>query len=61
MRLRDALRRRRHGRWLRRQPGDAGTWTVPLLMMSCRAMGRGVIDALLAWLAGQAARRAPAG
>ena len=25
-------------------------WTVRLLMMSCRAMGRGVIDALLAWL-----------
>jgi acyl carrier protein len=35
---------------------DAGTWTVPLLMMSCRAMGRGVIDALLAWLSRQAAR-----
>jgi FkbH-like protein len=29
----------------------AGTWTVTLLMMSCRAMGRGVIEALLAWLA----------
>jgi FkbH-like protein len=26
------------------------TWQVPLLMMSCRAMGRGVIDALLAWI-----------
>jgi methoxymalonate biosynthesis protein len=25
-------------------------WTVSLLAMSCRAMGRGVIDALLAWL-----------
>jgi len=25
-------------------------------MMSCRAMGRGVIEALLAWLAGTAAR-----
>ena len=35
---------------------DAGTWTVPLLMMSCRAMGRGVIDALLAWLTRQATR-----
>jgi methoxymalonate biosynthesis protein len=35
---------------------DAGTWAVPLLMMSCRAMGRGVIDALLAWLVRQAAR-----
>jgi methoxymalonate biosynthesis protein len=28
----------------------AGTWEVSLLMMSCRATGRGVIDALLAWL-----------
>ena len=35
---------------------DVGTWTVPLLMMSCRAMGRGVIDALLAWLTRQATR-----
>ncbi len=26
-------------------------WTVSLLMISCRAMGRGVIEALLAWLA----------
>lgn len=34
--------------------GDA--WTVTLLMMSCRAMGRGVIEALLAWLARSAAR-----
>lgn len=25
-------------------------WRVPALMMSCRAIGRGVIDALLAWL-----------
>ncbi len=24
--------------------------TVPLIMMSCRALGRGVLDALLAWL-----------
>src|SRR5262249_29235960 len=31
-------------------------WTVTLLMMSCRAMGRGVIEALLAWLARSAAR-----
>lgn len=31
-------------------------WTVPLLMMSCRAIGRGVIDVLLAWLARSAAR-----
>jgi methoxymalonate biosynthesis protein len=28
----------------------ASNWQVPLVMMSCRAMGRGVIDALLAWL-----------
>jgi len=27
-----------------------GTWNVPLLMMSCRALGRGVIDALLTWI-----------
>ena len=39
-----------------RAPGDAGTWRVWLIMMSCRAMGRGVIDALLAWLSRQAAR-----
>ncbi len=30
-------------------------WRVPLLLMSCRAMGRGVIDALLAWLCRAAA------
>jgi len=30
-------------------------WAVPLLMMSCRAMGRGVIDALLTWLCRAAA------
>jgi FkbH-like protein len=35
----------------------AGTWAVRLLMMSCRAMGRGVIEALLAWLARSAARQ----
>src|SRR5262249_60640718 len=35
---------------------DGRAWTVPLLMMSCRAMGRGVIDALLAWLVREAAR-----
>ena len=36
---------------------DAGPdWMVTLLMMSCRAMGRGVIEALLAWLAGSAGR-----
>jgi FkbH-like protein len=35
--------------------GQDGRWTVRLLMMSCRAMGRGVIDALLAWLTRSAA------
>ncbi|CAM3405915.1 HAD-IIIC family phosphatase [Stackebrandtia soli] len=25
-------------------------WTVELIMMSCRAMGRGVIEAMLAWI-----------
>jgi methoxymalonate biosynthesis protein len=35
---------------------EPGMWTVRLLMMSCRAMGRGVIEALLAWLARSAAR-----
>lgn len=33
----------------------AGEWTVELLMMSCRAMGRGVIETLLAELARLAA------
>ena len=37
-----------------RGPGPG--WTVTLLMMSCRALGRGVIEALLAWLARSAAR-----
>jgi methoxymalonate biosynthesis protein len=37
------------------QHRPASAWTVPLLMMSCRAMGRGVIEALLAWLARAAA------
>jgi FkbH-like protein len=32
-----------------------GGWTVTLLAMSCRAMGRGVIDALLGWLVRAAA------
>jgi methoxymalonate biosynthesis protein len=36
--------------------GAGGDWTVTLLMMSCRAMGRGVIEALLAWLARSATR-----
>jgi FkbH-like protein len=34
---------------------DSAQWTVELLMMSCRAMGRGVVEALLAWLARSAA------
>jgi methoxymalonate biosynthesis protein len=38
----------------------ADGWSVRLLMMSCRAIGRGVVDALLAWLC-QAAQRAGAG
>jgi methoxymalonate biosynthesis protein len=33
-----------------------GGWTVTLLMMSCRAAGRGVIEALLAWLIRSAGR-----
>jgi len=36
---------------------EDGGWTVRLLMMSCRAMGRGVIDGLLAWLIRSAAGR----
>jgi hypothetical protein len=36
--------------------GGDGTWTVRLLVMSCRAMGRGVIGGLLAWLTRSAAR-----
>ncbi len=35
--------------------GDPAAWTVRLLMISCRAMGRGVAEALLAWLAWRAA------
>jgi methoxymalonate biosynthesis protein len=34
----------------------AGAWSVPLVMMSCRALGRGVLDSLLAWLCRCAAR-----
>ena len=34
---------------------DPACWTVGLLVMSCRAMGRGVLDALLAALSRQAA------
>jgi predicted enzyme involved in methoxymalonyl-ACP biosynthesis len=40
------------------EAGQSG-WSIALLMMSCRAMGRGVIDALLAWIC-QAAGRAGA-
>ena len=35
--------------------GADGVWTVRLLAMSCRAMGRGVIGGLLAWLVRSAA------
>jgi FkbH-like protein len=35
------------------------SWQVPLLMMSCRALGRGVIDAFLIWIC-RAARGAGA-
>jgi len=38
-----------------RPAGQGASWTVPLLVMSCRAMGRGVLDALLAALGQQAA------
>jgi methoxymalonate biosynthesis protein len=34
---------------------EAGPWSVPLVMMSCRALGRGALDALLAWLCRTAA------
>jgi methoxymalonate biosynthesis protein len=37
--------------------GDPAGWAVQLLMMSCRAMGRGVAEALLAWLTRWAASR----
>jgi methoxymalonate biosynthesis protein len=33
-----------------------GPWRAPVLMVSCRALGRGVLDALLAWLCRSAAR-----
>lgn len=36
------------------------SWSVELLMMSCRAMGRGVIGAVLAWLTREAARQGAA-
>ncbi len=34
---------------------EGGTWRAPLVMMSCRALGRGVLDALLAWMCRSAA------
>jgi len=33
-----------------------GQWLAPAVMVSCRALGRGVLDALLAWLCRTAAR-----
>jgi methoxymalonate biosynthesis protein len=33
-----------------------GIWTATLIMMSCRALGRGALDALLAWTCRAAAR-----
>jgi methoxymalonate biosynthesis protein len=41
------------GAVVERGPAD---WQVGLLMMSCRALGRGVVDALLAWLCRAAAQ-----
>jgi len=35
--------------------GGGGHWPVPVIMMSCRALGRGVLDSLLAWLCRAAA------
>jgi methoxymalonate biosynthesis protein len=37
---------------------NGATVTVPSLMMSCRALGRGALDALLAWACGAAAQAA---
>jgi methoxymalonate biosynthesis protein len=34
---------------------EGGPWRAPLVMMSCRALGRGVLDALLAWMCRAAA------
>ena len=39
------------------EPGPGGSAVIRLLMMSCRAMGRGVIDAVAAWLIRSAAER----
>ena len=38
-------------------PGMSSIVTAPLVMMSCRALGRGALDALLAYLCRSAARR----
>jgi methoxymalonate biosynthesis protein len=38
-----------------RVPARLPVVTVPLIMMSCRALGRGALDALLAWLCRSAA------
>ncbi len=38
-----------------RSPGSAATAMAPLVMMSCRALGRGALDALLAFLCRSAA------
>ena len=38
-------------------PGSAAVLTAPLVMMSCRALGRGVLGALLAWLCRSAVAR----
>lgn len=38
-----------------------GSWPVPVLMMSCRALGRGVLEALLGWLGRTAARAGATG
>lgn len=38
------------------EPNGSGWWSVPLVMMSCRALGRGVLDSLLAWLCRTAQR-----
>jgi len=38
-----------------RVPARVLVATVPLIMMSCRALGRGALDALLAWLCRSAA------
>jgi methoxymalonate biosynthesis protein len=39
----------------------AGSWPVPVLMMSCRALGRGVLEALLGWLSRTAAAAGASG